>query len=122
LPEIIYESTVTHVGELVESFREQGVLVWFGQDAPSELHEFSILHSVKTQISGPKVGDLLQINTLELPIIAIGDVATENLLNLGHIDLKANGLIKPEMPGDINVASGDLPGVHVGDTLRIISL
>jgi len=46
---------------------------------------------------------------------------SENLLNLGHLDLKANGLTEPEMPGDVNVEAVSLPAVQVGDRLVVIS-
>jgi len=44
LSQIVYSTTVTAVGELVSDFADQGVLVFFGEDAPIELHEFSIIH------------------------------------------------------------------------------
>jgi len=33
MAEVVYESTVTAVGELVSDFRDQGLLVWFGEGA-----------------------------------------------------------------------------------------
>ena len=54
-------------------------------------------------------------------MLAVGDVASENLLNLGHLDLKANGLAQPEMPGDVNVEARELPMINVGDRLQVIA-
>jgi PTS system glucitol/sorbitol-specific IIA component len=53
--------------------------------------------------------------------LAVGSVASDNLLNLGHLDLKANGLVEPEMPGDVNVEATVLPSVQIGDRLIVIS-
>jgi PTS system glucitol/sorbitol-specific IIA component len=53
--------------------------------------------------------------------LAVGSVANDNLLNLGHLDLKANGLTEPEMPGDVNVEATVLPTVQIGDRLIVIS-
>jgi PTS system glucitol/sorbitol-specific IIA component len=53
--------------------------------------------------------------------LAVGSVASDNLLNLGHLDLKANGLNEPEMPGDVNVEATQLPSVQIGDRLIVIS-
>jgi PTS system glucitol/sorbitol-specific IIA component len=121
LPEIVYSSTVTAVGELVPDFAEQGVLVWFGENAPTELHEFSIIHVPEVATRAPQKGDMIKINENVFNVLAVGSVASENLLNLGHLDLKANGLTEPEMPGDVNVEAVSLPTVNVGDRLVVIS-
>ena len=121
MPEIVYSSTVTAVGELVPDFAEQGVLVWFGENAPTELHEFSIIHVPEVATRAPQKGDMIKINENVFNVLAVGSVASENLLNLGHLDLKANGLTEPEMPGDVNVEAVSLPAVQVGDRLVVIS-
>jgi PTS system glucitol/sorbitol-specific IIA component len=119
--EVVYESTVTAVGELVSDFREQGILVWFGDGAPEELHEFSILHKVAHQKRAPLPGDMIHINNEEFTVLAVGSVSSDNLLNLGHLDLKANGLTEAELPGDVNVEERELPMIKVGDVLKVIS-
>lgn len=121
MPEIVYSSTVTAVGELVPDFAEQGVLVWFGENAPTELHEFSIIHVPEVATRAPQKGDMIKINENVFNVLAVGSVASQNLLNLGHLDLKANGLTEPEMPGDVNVEAVSLPTVQVGDRLVVIS-
>lgn len=121
MPEVVYSSTVTAVGELVPEFAEQGVLVWFGENAPIELHEFSVIHKPEISIRAPQVGDIIKINEMVFNVLAVGAVSSENLLNLGHLDLKANGLTNPEMPGDVNVEAVPLPDVKIGDRFSVIS-
>jgi PTS system glucitol/sorbitol-specific IIA component len=121
MPEIVYSSTVTAVGELVPDFAEQGVLVFFGENAPLELHEFSIIHTPDVQTRAPQVGDTITLANNEYNVLAVGSVASDNLLNLGHLDLKANGLTEPEMPGDVNVEATMLPTVQIGDRLIVVS-
>jgi PTS system glucitol/sorbitol-specific IIA component len=122
---VVYKTTVTAVGELVSDFREQGILVFFGDGAPAELHEFSILHKVEISQRAPEVGDVIRINSEsfseEFKVLAVGSVASDNLLNLGHLDLKANGLNEAELPGDVNVEARPLPMVKVGDKLEVIA-
>ena len=122
---LVYSTTVTAVGELVSDFREQGILVFFGEGAPIELHEFSVLHKVEVSQRAPEVGDLIRINSEdfseEFQVLAVGSVASDNLLNLGHLDLKANGLSEAELPGDVNVEARPLPMIKVGDKLEIIA-
>jgi PTS system glucitol/sorbitol-specific IIA component len=121
LSEIVYSTTVTAVGELVPDFAEQGVLVFFGENAPAELHEFSIIHTPDVQTRAPQVGDIISLADNHYNVLAVGSVASDNLLNLGHLDLKANGLTEPEMPGDVNVEAVSLPVVKIGDRLIVIS-
>jgi PTS system glucitol/sorbitol-specific IIA component len=122
---VVYKTTVTAVGELVSDFREQGILVFFGDGAPVELHEFSILHKVEISQRAPEVGDVIRINSEsfseEFKVLAVGSVASDNLLNLGHLDLKANGLNEAELPGDVNVEARPLPIIKVGDKLEVIA-
>mgnify|MGYP000576553941 FL=1 len=121
MSEIVYSTTVTAVGELVPDFAEQGVLVFFGENAPAELHEFSIIHTPDVQTRAPQVGDQITLVDNTYNVLAVGSVASDNLLNLGHLDLKANGLTEPEMPGDVNVEAVSLPVVKIGDRLTVIS-
>ncbi len=122
---LVYSTTVTAVGELVSDFRDQGILVFFGEGAPIELHEFSVLHKVEISQRAPEVGDLIRINSEdfseEFQVLAVGSVASDNLLNLGHLDLKANGLTEAELPGDVNVEARPLPMIKVGDKLEVIA-
>ena len=117
---VVYSTTVTAVGELVSDFRDQGILVFFGEGAPEELHDFSILHKVEISERAPKPGDLIRINDDEFNILAVGSVVSDNLLNLGHLDLKANGLTEPELPGDTNVEARTLPMINIGDKIEIV--
>lgn len=122
---LVYSTTVTAVGELVSDFRDQGILVFFGEGAPIELHEFSVLHKVEISQRAPEIGDLIRINSEdfseEFQVLAVGSVASDNLLNLGHLDLKANGLTEAELPGDVNVEARPLPMIKVGDKLEVIA-
>ena len=121
MSQIVYSTTVTAVGELVSDFADQGVLVFFGEDAPIELHEFSIIHKPDVVDRAPQVGDTITLQENVYSVLAVGSVASDNLLNLGHLDLKANGLTEPEMPGDVNVEAVSLPKVKVGDRLIVTS-
>ncbi len=116
---VVYSTTVTSVGDLVSDFRDQGILVFFGEGAPEELHDFSILHKVEKSERAPKPGDFVRLNEDEFEVLAVGSVVSDNLLNLGHLDLKANGLNEAELPGDTNIEARRLPMLKVGDKFEI---
>lgn|GEM_PF-368186 len=116
----LFCAEVVAVGAIVEEFLKAGILVLFGEQAPAELHEFSVLHRPSVAEDGPAVGDVIVIDGKELPVLAVGDVVAANLLNLGHLDLKADGRTQSAMPGDVCVPKGALPAVAVGQIIRII--
>lgn len=117
---VLYESTVTGVGGQVEEFLGHGLLIFFGEDSPKELHDISVQHRPTVADEGPRPGDTIVLGTHGMEILAVGDVVADNLLNLGHLDLKADGLTEPKLPGDVCVDPQTLPLLQAGDAFRII--
>jgi PTS system glucitol/sorbitol-specific IIA component len=116
---VVYESEVTQVGGQVEAFLGHGLLIFFGAQSPAELHAISVLHRATISDDGPHPGDLIQVGAEELEVLAVGPVVRDNLLNLGHLDLKADGRTEAKLPGDVCVRVGDLPLLRAGDPFRI---
>lgn len=116
---LVYESTVTAVGETVEGFLGHGMLIFFGEGAPSELHDISVLHSPTLTEDALRAGDILRMGSHEVEILATGEVVAENMLKLGHFDLKADGRTEPKLPGDVCVAPQPLPLLSPGDVIRV---
>ena len=112
-------SRVTSVGEGVEEFRAARILVFFQDGAPEELAEFSILHLADINLATVAPGDTLWLGAASFGVLAVGDVANQNLANLGHLVVKANGLTQPEMLGDVCVEAKPLPRLHIGDSIKI---
>lgn len=115
----VYDTTVTAVGAQVPAFLEHGILIFFSDQAPAELHDISVLHSVDVADDGPRPGDLVHIGEEALEVLAVGEVVRDNLLNLGHVDIKADGLTEAKLPGDVCVRKGPIPLLAAGDTFRI---
>ena len=114
-----YATTVTAVGEQVAEFVTQGLLIWFAEGAPEELHFFTVLHRPTVTTGGVRPGDLVRIDDKTFRVTAVGDVANENMVNLGHMDLKANGAAEAPLPGDICLEELPLPEPQPGTTLVI---
>ena len=114
-----YATTVTAVGEQVAEFVGQGILIWFAEGAPEELHFFTVLHRPTVTTGGVRPGDLVRIDDKAFRVTAVGDVANENMVNLGHMDLKANGADAAPLPGDICLEELPLPEPRPGTTLVI---
>jgi glucitol/sorbitol PTS system EIIA component len=114
-----YATTVTAVGEQVPEFIGQGLLIWFAEGAPEELHFFTVLHRPTVTTGGVRPGDLVRIDDKAFRVTAVGEVANENMVNLGHMDLKANGATEAPLPGDICLEELPLPEPRPGTTLVI---
>jgi PTS system glucitol/sorbitol-specific IIA component len=100
-----YRSRVTTVGQEVEMMLDEGVLIFFGDPAPDELAEVSVLHRAETGPSRPiSPGDTVRIGEDTVTVSAVGDLADHNLSDLGHLVLYAD----PEpgtqlLPGAVHV-------------------
>lgn len=114
-----YAATVTAVGEQVPEFIGQGLLIWFAEGAPGELHFFTVLHRPTVTTGGVRPGDLVRIDDKAFRVTAVGEVANDNMVNLGHMDLKANGADEAPLPGDICLEELPLPEPRPGTTLVI---
>jgi len=117
---VVYSTTITAVGEQVSAFLEHGILILFAADAPEELHSISVLHEADIRKTGPQPGDLVRIGDVEFPVLAVGPVVEDNLLNLGHVDFKADGRTDAKLPGDVCVPKDVLVMPAVGSTLSIL--
>jgi PTS system glucitol/sorbitol-specific IIA component len=116
---VVYDSVVTQVGGMVEAFLDHGLLIFFKAGSPPELHDMSVLHEASTADDGPHPGDTIHLGDVALEVLAVGPVVRDNLINLGHLDLKADGRTDPKLPGDVCVRVGDIPLLAVGDAFRI---
>ncbi|MEZ4589631.1 MAG: PTS glucitol/sorbitol transporter subunit IIA [Chloroflexota bacterium] len=116
---IKYEAKITAIGPLVSEFLDHDIMVLFGQSAPEELAEFSVVHDGQTLRAPLAAGDTVCIGEACVQVLAVGDVASDNLANLGHLVLKFNGASEIEMPGDVCVEKRTLPLLEVGMAVRV---
>lgn len=117
---VVYDSQVTAVGEQVEAFLGHGLMIFFGDESPAELHDISVRHVATVAEEGPRPGDTIVLGDVRVEVLAVGSVVHDNLINLGHLDLKANGASEAKLPGDVTVAKQDLPLLAAGDAFRIL--
>jgi PTS system glucitol/sorbitol-specific IIA component len=118
---IKYNVTVTSIGEMAAEFAAEGIFVFFGPNAPEELHEFAIITDEAPLEAPVEAGDIVRFGEQEYPVLCVGPVANENLSGLGHLVVKFNGLTEPELPGDVSLPSVEAPSVGVGMQITIVS-
>ncbi len=106
---------------MAAEFAAEGILVFFGPAAPEELHEFAIITADADLAAPVEVGDLVRIDDREFPVLCVGPVANENLVGLGHLVVKFNGLTEPELPGDVSLPAVEAPILAVGTQISIVA-
>jgi PTS system glucitol/sorbitol-specific IIA component len=114
-----YRTTVTSVGEMAAEFAAEGILVFFGPDAPEELHEFAIITEHATLGAPVAPGDVVRVGGVGFPVLCVGPVANDNLSSLGHLVVKFNGLTEPELPGDVSLPAVQAPVIEPGTEIEI---
>jgi len=119
MAEVRYRTEVVAVGEEARLFFSEGIVVLFDEQAPEELHEFSVIHRPTVTTGGVEPGDVVDFGGEQLRVLAVGDVCNDNLANLGHLVLKRNGKTEAPLPGDLCCDEGPIPAVSAGDTIVI---
>lgn len=116
----IFKTKVIAIGQDAEDFKQENMLLFFGEDAPPELSDFCYkitIAPIQEKITPEMV---LCFNEEKYTITAVGEVAEENLRQLGHITVNFDGATTSEMPGTIYVEQKMLPDIKVGDTISIL--
>ncbi len=117
-----YRTTIAEIGPEAGEMIEAGVLILFGEPLPEALAEMSIVHRPTQTLSGHTVsaGDVVSLAGTELRIDAVGELATRNLDDLGHIVLYINQPDQKLLPGAV-LATGEVPDLKTGDVIEFRS-
>lgn len=110
---MIYKSKVVDLGKEVESFRNANMIVLFNKNVPSELKNYCVIHENEIMIEEDvKENYKFFINETEYKITAVGNMANENFMNLGHVTLVFDGKNEAKMPGNIHLeGSFQIPNI-----------
>ena len=114
-----YRSTVTDVGPEVAEMAAAGVFILFAEPLPEALAEVSVVHHPSQTLDGHdiSVGDTVVLGGQELTITLVGNLATRNLDDLGHVVLYVNHDGEKLLPGAVQ-ATGELPTVERGQEIE----
>ena len=97
-----YSSEITGWGSEAKAFlKELNYMILFNDNAPSELAEISILHTVAELKSDIAVGDTVIIGDKVFEVTAVGDEAQHTFKELGHATINFAGRDIPDLPGHI---------------------
>lgn len=115
-----YKTKIVGIGELAQDFLEEKILIVFNENAPAELAEISVRHTIAPLEQDVKVGDVVLFGENEYVVTAVGDEANSTLKSMGHCTLSFNGYDKPMLPGHIELSGECIPSPKIGDVFEII--
>lgn len=117
----LYESTFISIGSSAPESIEDNFIITFGEGAPEDIAAYCFIHRNEINKNGNIVpGALLNLGDDHYPITAVGEVARENLSELGHITVNFDGAGKAEFPGTIHVMGSPPMAIRLGQKLRIL--
>ena len=97
-----YYAEITGWGDEAKAFlKELNYIILFNDNAPSELAEISILHSIGEMKGDIEVGDTIIIAEKVFEVTAVGDEAHKTIKELGHATINFAGRDVPDLPGHI---------------------
>jgi len=118
---IIFKTVVTNIGSSAEEFLQERMIILFGENAPQELSDICYNIKIVPIYHVIKTGMHLKINDISFLITAIGNVAEENLKNLGHVTINFDGSPAASLSGTIHVEKKDIPNISIGTGISIIN-
>jgi glucitol/sorbitol PTS system EIIA component len=114
-----YSVKVVKLGEMVQEFIEEKMLIIFNENAPEELAEISVLHTIDALKEDVEVGDTIEIGNIKYEVVAVGWEANKTLRELGHCTLKFKNSNTADLPGVINLRGEELKEIKIGETISI---
>ena len=109
---VIYQTTITRIGQSAPDALCDQMLITFREGAPADIEEFCFIHCH---------GELNGSLQAGIPVTAVGSVAEQNLRELGHITLRFDGQSEAEFPGTVHVAGPVPDGIAPGCILKFVA-
>ncbi|SKC73135.1 PTS glucitol/sorbitol transporter subunit IIA [Maledivibacter halophilus] len=114
-----YKSKIIELGTSVDEMSQLGMLILFSNDAPSELRDYCIIHDNKQLLRDLKVNQKIYLGKDQYTISAIGNTALQQWQELGHVTLRFDGELTPQLPGTVHL-NNKLKGIpKIGEFIKV---
>jgi PTS system glucitol/sorbitol-specific IIA component len=116
-----FRTEVTAVADEARDMIEGGVMILFSPPCPPALGDISVLHKpVQPLERTPQVGDVLKVGAETAELISVGEIAGNNLKELGHVVVYFNKAPGDKiLPGALHVAAA-LTAPAPGDVIELV--
>ncbi len=115
-----YGAKITEIGDEVELFAEENMMVIFNNTVPEELRSFAVIHEKAELLEGVEAGDVLEINGERFEILYVGNKVNETLRDIGHCTISFTGEATANLPGTMCVEKTPLPELALGAEICIL--
>lgn len=116
---VIYENQVKALGPCVDEFKDSGMFILFGDNAPDELKDYCYSVSVNPINGTIAAGQIFSVDDQSYRITAVGSEAPVTLAGLGHCTINLSGQTTVDLPGTIYLENKAMPEIKVGSVIRI---
>lgn len=114
-----YKSKITRIGDMALEFLEGDFFIIFNNNAPEELAEISVLHTIEEVTEDIRAGNTVVISGKEYTVTAVGEEAIKTFRELGHCTFRFTGGSTVEQPGHVELKGNGKPDIKVGDYIEI---
>ncbi|CEG22546.1 PTS system glucitol/sorbitol-specific transporter subunit IIA [Planococcus massiliensis] len=114
-----YEAKIIEIGEEVEIFSEENMMVIFDDSVPIELRTFGVIHEKVHLLGEIESGDVLEIAGEPYDILFVGSKVNDTINEIGHCTISFNGETSADLPGTMCVEKKALPELAVGAKIQI---
>ena len=118
---VIYQTTITRIGQSAADALSDQMLITFREGAPADIEAYCFIHNHGELAGALQPGAELQLGELRYPVTAVGEVAEQNLRELGHITLRFDGHRQAEFPGTVHVAGPVPDAIATGCVLKFVA-
>nr|WP_314263288.1 PTS glucitol/sorbitol transporter subunit IIA [uncultured Moellerella sp.] len=119
---LIYRFQVVQIGDYVAEYLTENKIILFASPVPQDIADYCVVHQASKLTVRLEPGQKLCINQSEYLISAIGEVASENLRQLGHITLNFDGATKAELPGMVHLLGTPPKVINLRDEFAIYQI
>lgn len=99
----IWQATIDTVGKEAPLFLAENRIILFAGQAPQAIADYCVTHGQGILHKPLAAGQCLELFGIVYAISAVGDIASRNLTQLGHITLLFDGAAAAEFPGTIHL-------------------
>jgi PTS system glucitol/sorbitol-specific IIA component len=114
-----YRTIVTRLGDMASELMAGGMLIVFDENAPEELAEVSMLHTMSRLWRDVRPGDTVLLANSEYAVTAVGSEANNTLRKMGHCTFKFEGASDAGLPGEIQLKGKCPPSLGPGDSFEV---
>jgi len=115
-----YKTTITNIGDMVAEFIEQGSVIVYNDNAPQELRELAVAHTIATLEKDVSIGDVVICGDKDYVVTAVGSEANETLRSMGHCTLSFGGADSAELPGYLELKGDGMPQIKIEDKFEVV--